>query len=93
MPLTAIVLFAVVLTALGTLQCEAATEYYVRPSHVSDTFCPGEPCHTWTKYTVSHTDQYFHSNTTFWFIPGIHHMNMTLHVSNVSNISLVGLQK
>ena len=92
MPLTAVVLFAVVLTALGTLQCEAATEYYVRPSHVSDTFCPGEPCHTWTEY-VSHTDQYFHSNTTFWFIPGIHHMNMTLHVSNVSNISLVGLQK
>ena len=92
MPLTAVVVFAVVLTALGTLQCEAATEYYVRLSHVSDTFCPGEPCHTWTEY-VSHTDQYFHSNTTFWFIPGTHHMNMTLHVSNVSNISLVGLQK
>ena len=92
MPLTAVVLVAVVLTALGTLQCEAATEYYVRPSHVSDTSCPGEPCLTWTEY-VSHTDQYFHSNTTFWFTPGTHHMNMTLHVSNVSNISLVGLQK
>ena len=90
--MTAVVVFAVVLTALGTLQCEAATEYYVRPSHVSDISCPGEPCLTWTEY-VSHTDQYFHSNTTFWFIPGTHHMNMSLHVSNVSNISLVGLQK
>ena len=41
--MNAVVLFAVVLTALGTLQCEAGTEYYVRPSHVSDTSCPGEP--------------------------------------------------
>ena len=91
MPLIGVVLFAVVLTALGTLQCEAGTEYYMRPSHVSDTSCPGEPCLTWTEY-VSHTDQYFHSNTTFWFIPGTHHMNMSLHVSNVSNIVLMGLR-
>ena len=91
MPLIGVVVFAVVLTALGTLQCEAATEYYVRPSHVSDTSCPGEPCLTWTEY-VSHTDQYFHSNTTFWFMPGTHHMNMSLRVSNVSNIVLMGLR-
>ena len=89
MPLTGILVLAVVLAALGPLQCEAATEYYVRP--VSDTSCPGEPCLTWTEY-VSHTDQYVHSNTTFWFMPGTHHMNMPLKASNVSNVALIGFR-
>ena len=89
MQLTGILVLAVhvVLRALGPVQCEAATEYYVRP--VSDTSCPGEPCLTWTEY-VSDTDQYFHSNTTFWFMPGTHHMNMPLKASNVSNVALMG---
>ena len=87
MLLTGILLLAVVLAALGPLQCEAASEYYVRP--VSDSSCPGEPCLTWTEY-VSHTDQYFHSNVTFWFISGTHHMNMPLKASNMSNVALIG---
>ena len=77
----------VINSALGPLQCEAASDYYVRP--VSDTSCPGEPCLTWTEY-VSHTDQYFHSNVTFWFISGTHHMNMPLKASNMSNVALIG---
>ena len=89
MSLTGILVLAVVLAALGPLQCEAATEYYVRP--VSDTSCPGEPCLTWTEY-VSHSDQYFHSNTTFWFMPGTHHMNVTLKASNFSNVALIGFR-
>ena len=89
MSLTGILVLAVVLAALGPLQCEAATEYYVRP--VSDTSCPGEPCLTWTEY-VSHSDQYFNSNTTFWFMPGTHHMNVTLKASNVSNVALIGFR-
>ena len=89
MPLTCIMMFAVVLTALDPLQCEAATDYYVRP--VTDTSCPSEPCLTWTEY-VSDTDLYFHSNTTFWFMPGTHHMNMPLKASNVSNVALMGFR-
>ena len=89
MSLTGILVLTVVLAALGPLQCEAATEYYVRP--VSDTSCPGEPCLTWTEY-VSHSDQYFNSNTTFWFMPGTHHMNVTLKASNVSNVALIGFR-
>ena len=91
MSLTDILVLAVVLAALGPLQCEAATdhEYYVRP--VSDTTCPGEPCLTWTEY-VSHSDQYFNSNTTFWFMPGTHHMDMPLKASNVSNVALIGFR-
>ena len=89
MSLIGILVFAVVLAALGPLQCEAATEYYVRS--FSDTSCPGEPCLTWTEY-VSHSDQYFNSNTTFWFMPGAHHMNVTLKASNVSNVALIGFR-
>ena len=91
MSLTGILVLAVVLAALGPLQCEAATdhEYYVRP--VSDTSCPGEPCLTWAEY-VSHSDQYFNSNTTFWFMPGTHHMDMPLKASNVSNVALIGFR-
>ena len=84
-PLTGILVLAVVLAAFGPLQYEAATEYNVRP--VSDTSCPGEPCLTWTEY-ISQSDQYIHSNTTFWFMPGTHHMNMPFKASRVSNVEL-----
>ena len=68
-----------------------ATEYYVRPTEPTDTSCPAQPCLTLSQY-ISNSALYFKSNTVFKFLPGLHHVNQTLDMHRVENVSLEGEQ-
>ena len=64
-----------------------ATEYYVRPTEPTNTFCPAQPCLTLNQY-VNDSNHYFQSNTVFKFLPGTHHMDRPVIIGTVHNISL-----
>ena len=65
-----------------------ATEYYVRPTEPTNTYCPaGQSCHTLNHYT-NDSNNYFKSNTVFKFLPGTHRINKPLQIRNVHNVSL-----
>ena len=63
--------------------------YYVTPSE--DVQCPGEPCHTLSRYAANHTF-YSASNAVFRFLPGDHVMNDSGNVMSVDtfNLSWIG---
>ena len=63
--------------------------FYVIPN--SNSPCPPSTCtecHTLAYYTTNH--DYFHSNTEFLFLPGVHIAYQNLAVRDVSEISLKG---
>ena len=63
--------------------------YYVTPSE--DVQCPGEPCHTLSRYAANHTF-YSASNAVFRFLPGDHVMNDSGNVISIDtfNLSWIG---
>ena len=80
--------FPVILLGLGVvLVCDGATEYYVRPTDSSNGTCPGEPCLTLLEY-AEQVSEYFTSDVAIKFLPGIHKLNKSVSVSDVSNLSL-----
>ena len=83
------VLFGLAL-ALCILVCDGATEYYVRPTDSLTSTCQGGPCLTLAEY-VEQQSEYFTSDVTLKFLPGIHKMNESVSVYGVSNLSLEGL--
>ena len=76
--------------ALCIFICDGATEYYVRPTDSSNGTCPGEPCLTLIEY-AEQVSEYFTSDVTIKFLPGIHKLNKSVSVSDVSNLSLESL--
>ena len=68
-----------------------ANMYYARPTEPTDTSCPAQPCLTLSQY-ISDSDLYFKSNTVFKFLLGLHHINQTLDMWSVENVSLEGEQ-
>ena len=68
-----------------------ANVYYVRHTQPTDTSCPAQPCLTLSQY-ISDSDLYFKSNTVFKFLLGLHHINQTLDMWSVENVSLEGEQ-
>ena len=65
------------------LYCTQST-YYIKPT--ADTPCPGEPCHTLSKYD----EQYFqsiNSTATLVFLPGEHTLNFTISVGTLPDDS------
>ena len=66
--------------------------WYVAPTDGNVTLCQQDPmtqCLTFNHYTVNQ-EQYFHSNTVFIFLPGNHHLNSSLRLNDVQNISFHG---
>ena len=65
-----------------------ATRVYVKPN--DSVICPGntEPCLTMNNYTEEPERYFSMSNTTFIFLPGVHKLNATVNVVNVSNFTL-----
>ena len=61
---------------------------YVRSS--DNVTCTAHPCFTFSEYATE-VNQYFKDNTTFLFMAGIHHLNTSLHIENVSEVRLNGL--
>ena len=65
---------------------------YVLPTDGNSTLCQQNPiiqCLTFNQYT-NNQDQYFHSNTIFVFLPGNHHLNTSLRLSDVQHMSFHG---
>lgn len=89
---TSVQVFMIAFTVFSSLQCEAATEYFVRPSEIDPTSCNVGICLTFTEY-LNEADHFFQSNTSFLFMPGTHYMNKTLDISSISNILFLGLKE
>ena len=58
----------------------------------SEYVCPLEPCLILDDY-LQESEMYFRSDSTFVFLPGIHHMEINLRLKNVSRISWIGIAK
>ena len=89
--LVAVLLLLFVASGLGN---ESKTQFYVVPENYHGQ-CPTantSHCQTLNTY-VGNATTYFHSNTAFLFLPGVHSLNQTARFCNLSNISLVGQQK
>ena len=84
-------LFMTIIVSAGS---SMANNFYAAPA-ISDgnvTLCQQYPvtqCLTFNQYIVNQ-EQYFHSNTTFIFLPGSHHLNSSLRLNDVQNISFHG---
>ena len=68
-----------------------ASEYYVSAAPNGES-CPSTdlPCHNLTYYTADYAS-YFTDDTIFYFLEGIHTLQGTLEINNVTNITLQGL--
>ena len=65
----------------------SASNIYVTPT--LQTKCPGNPCQTLSQY-ANESAKHFVSNTAMIFLPGTHTLNAQIHVTNVSNFSMMG---
>ena len=75
-----------------TLHCSIsqtiAKEVFVTSSD-NVTCSSKSPCLTLNKY-AREADQYFVDNTTFIFLPGVHHLDLQLNLENLSNVTFLG---
>ena len=64
--------------------------FYVKPTVPPTTDCPSgdSPCHS-LQYYANHSS--FTNNSRFLFLEGEHHLDSVVTISNVANLSLVGL--
>ena len=70
----------------------STNNFYVVPTDGNVTLCQLNPmtqCLTINQY-AGDQDQYFRSNTVFIFLPGSHHLNSSLRLSDIQNISFHG---
>ena len=64
---------------------------YVIPSgHRSMCYSNQDPCLTLEEY-ASHVNTYFVNNTVFYFYPGTHRLDISLRLSNITNITMTRL--
>jgi len=77
---------AVILLLCCLSDVHGITEYYVKPTELDNTSCPGEPCHT-LNYFASNTQNTW-SNTVVRFLPGNHSLSHSLYISRKSNLHL-----
>ena len=88
---------AAVLVVLSLLALGLALEipqvvkvFYVKPTVAPTTGCPSgdSPCHS-LQYYANHSN--FTNNSRFLFLEGEHHLDSVVTISDVANLSLVGL--
>ena len=88
----AAVLVILSLLALGlTLETPQVVKvFYVKPTVPLTTECPSgdSPCHS-LQYYANHSN--FTNNSRFLFLEGEHHLDSVVTITNVANLSLVGL--
>ena len=72
------------------LTLEIPQVFYVKPTVAPTTECPSDdsPCHS-LQYYANHSS--FTNNNRFLFLEGEHHLDSVVTISNVANLSLVGL--
>ena len=84
------VLFVILsLLAQGLCHISPVEVFYVKPT-VPATECPSgdSPCHS-LQYYANHSN--FTNNSRFLFLEGEHHLDSVVVISNVANLSLVGV--
>ena len=80
---------------IGMIVVVTSSDYYVVSTNGNITLCQQNPmtqnctCLTFNQYT-NNQDRYFHSNSVFIFQPGLHHVNTSLSLTNVQNVSFHG---
>ena len=67
------------------LASTSGIDYYVQPA--GEWPCQYDPCHTLDYYTRNIT-RYFASGSKFLFLPGTHYVNVSVHISNIRNLTL-----
>ena len=67
------------------LASTSGIDYYVQPA--GEWPCQYDPCHTLDYYTRNIT-RYFASGSKFLFLPGTHYVNVSVHISNIMNLTL-----
>ena len=88
---SAAVLCVLSLLAHGlTLEIPPVKVFYVKPMVAPTTECPSgdSPCHSLQYYA---NQSNFTNNSRFLFLEGEHHLDSVVTISNVANLSLVGL--
>ena len=68
--------------------CSAQSTCYVTPT--PDTPCPAEPCHTLSEYVASQNFNNLPVTTTIEFLSGIHTLEQTIFVTNLTRLTLHG---
>ena len=84
-------LFLTMAAFINIASADISTNYVV-PTDGNITLCQQNPiiqCLTFNQYT-NNQDQYFRSNTIFIFLPGNHHLNRSLRLSDIQHISFHG---
>ena len=74
-----------VLALFLLVQVNASKEYLVQTNCLSYS----NSCRTFNDY-ANDTDTYFTSDSSFYFMKGTHHLNVTLLITNLVNLSFVG---
>ena len=84
------VLLSILLQSIATSLCYERRVYYVKPS--ADGQCPDNPCYTLGGY-LSISGFFSQSNTTFYFLQGIHAVDRAgmENIIAVTHLSLVGM--
>ena len=84
------VLLSILLQSIATSLCYERRVYYVKPS--ADGQCPDDPCYTLGGY-LSISGFFSQSNTTFYFLQGIHAVDRAgmENIIAVTHLSLVGM--
>ena len=78
-------LFTVVLALFLIVQVKSSKKHLVKTNCLSSS----NSCKTLNDY-ASDADTYFASDSSFHFVKGTHHLNVTLFITNVVNLSFVG---
>ena len=85
-------MFLTIAAFIVSADSSTANNFYVAPTDGNLTLCQQHPmiqCLTFNQYTINQ-EQYFHLNTIFIFLPGNHHLNSSLRLNDVQNISFHG---
>lgn len=83
---------SLILTMVTVIVSADSSINYVVPTDGNFTLCQHNrqaTCLTFNQYT-NNQDQYFRSNTIFIFLPGNHHLNSSLRLSDIQNTSFRG---
>lgn len=75
-------------TFISRIQTLKLQTIYVSPSPYNESFCKENPCNSLTYY-AQHSSEYFISNMTVAFLPGVHELNTTIDINNVTKLVMM----
>ena len=70
------------------IEAQSQNNIYVTP--LSSSMCTQQPCYT-LNYYAEHSAEYFTTETTVSFLPGVHLLNTTIAIDNVTNFKMTAV--